>query len=324
MADSRMAVPHGYPKHVVDQVQAIIDSNLKGEIGPNTALWDIWEILSTVQSKTGAKAKKVTLRPSQMAVHPSNRGTFGLNGYNCHRNGNEIDKVGTDLNMLNMAMCFQICPFDPQRTNCLNFNKKVIKQAKGLLADLTGEESHVSVGTGHFTGWCRAINAGCRTPFKHLQDTDGRLSQERFARKDIRLGVLLKEGWVWFELPWEADLAWPQLADLAQRALNSSHSVSSSSTELEVMVSIAQNMSEDDETTLKSVCEMTCLNGPHCAPYIESVGELATQISGGASAPTLHFLDRFQKNYGANKDLGEEFCVSLVRLRQIQCASTNT
>ena len=126
---------------------------------------------------------------------------------------------------------------------------------------------------------------------------------------------LLTEGWEWWELPWEADIAWPLLADLAQRALNSSHAVSSRSSELEVMVNISVLMNEDEEATLKAVCDMTRLNGPHCAPYIESVGELATQISGGGSAPTLHFLDRFQKNYGATKDLGEEFCVALVRLR---------
>ena len=316
MADSR-AIPHGYPQSVVKQVQDIIDMNIKGEIGPNTALWDIWDILASL-SGAGAKAKKIVLRCEQVACHPSNRGTFGLNGYNCHKNGNEIDKVGTDLNELNKAMCFQICPLDPNKSNVIFFNKKVINQAKGLLANLSGDESHVSVGTGHFTGWCRAINAGCRTPFKHLQDQDGHLSVELMSRRCKRMGKLLKEGWEWFELPWEADIAWPMLADLAQRALNSSQAVSSRSTELEVMVSIAQVMTEDEETTLKQVCEMTRLNGPHCSLYIESVGELATQISGGASAPTLHFLDRFQKSYGANKELGEEFCVALVRLLIIQ------
>ena len=304
-------VSHGYSTTIVNQVQEIIDKNLKGEIGPNTALWDIWEILA---SQKTPRAKKIVLRCGQVACHPSNRGTFGLNGYNCHKNGNEIDKVGVDLNMLNMAMCFQLCPIDPNKTNALVFNRKVIKQAKGLLADLTGEESHISVGTGHFTGWCRAIKAGCRTPFKHLQDDRGCLSEERFARKCKRMATLLEDGWEWFELPWEADIAWPQLADLAQRALNSSQTVSSRSTELEVMVSMAQAFTEDESVTMKTVCEMTKLNGPQCSPYIESVGELATQISGGAGAPTLHFLDRFQKNYGANKDLGEEFCVSLVRL----------
>jgi len=39
-------ISHGYSQSVVDQVQAIIDSNLKGEVGPNTALWDIWDILA--------------------------------------------------------------------------------------------------------------------------------------------------------------------------------------------------------------------------------------------------------------------------------------
>ena len=275
-------ISHGYSQSVVDQVQAIIDSNLKGEVGPNTALWDIWDILAA--QKTG-RAQKTRLRCEQVGVHPSNRGTFGLNGWNCHRNGNEIDKVGTDLNMLNMAMCFQICPLDPKKSEILAFNRKVIKQSKGLLAELTGDESHISVGTSHFNGWTRAINAGCRTPFKHLQDQDGRLSVERMGRRCKRMLQLLTEGWEWWELPWEADIAWPLLADLAQRALNSSHAVSSRSSELEVMVNISVLMNEDEEATLKAVCDMTRLNDPHFAPYIESVGELATQISRGGTPP---------------------------------------
>jgi hypothetical protein len=106
------------------------------------------------------------------------------------------------------------------------------------------------------------------------------------GRRCKRMLQLLTEGWEWWELPWEADIAWPLLADLAQRALNSSHAVSSRSSELEVMVNISVLMNEDEEATLKAVCDMTRLNGPHCAPYIESVGELSTQISGGgAEAP---------------------------------------
>ena len=181
----------------------------KEMLGPTLHFWDIWNIL---EKNDGAKIVK--LHSKRVVTHPSNRGTLGLNGHNCHRNGREIDKVGIDLNELNKACAFEMCPFEPKRSEQINFNKKVIAQAKGLLADLNGKEDSMSIGTGHFTGWVRAIDAGCTTPYKELTDGRGRLYKDRFTRKDRRMGICIEEGWDWFLFPWQADVAWPELADL--------------------------------------------------------------------------------------------------------------
>ncbi len=189
------------------------------------------------------------------------------------------------------------------------FNLKLVENAKCLLAAINGGEEWLSVGGGHWIQWCRAIKAGCRTPFKDMATTEGKLSADRFIQKDARMGCVLKDGWIMRGLPWQTEVAWPQLPGLAQRALNSSHQVTSRSTEIEAMVDSCEKArdlklsSEEFQDILKSCATA----GPICAEYITPVGELGLQIGGGSTSPVLFFLDRFAKALGENKMLGEEF-----------------
>ena len=240
--------------------------------------------------------------------HTANRGSLGLNGYNVHRNGHEVDKIGVDMKELGKARRFEVCPLEPTKSAQVNFNARIVEKTKGLLADLSGSETKLSVGTGHYTAWVRAIRAGCRTPFKVMADSNGRLSADRFRNKDSRMRICLDVGWSWRILCWQVEVAWPGLPDLAQRALNSSHSVSSRSTELEVMVSLAEGSKEHKyDAEFEELVDAVALSGVPCAPYCRSVGKLAMQIGGGTSQQVLYFLDRFAKAFGENKALGEEF-----------------
>ena len=67
----------------------------------------------------------------------------------------------------------------------------------------------------------RASNAGCRTPFKELQDATGHISKEILCR-DPEFKTMIEEGWEFIVLPWQVGATWPQLAEFAQRALNAS------------------------------------------------------------------------------------------------------
>ena len=257
---SALAPIHGYGAQMVVDVQSIIDDAYKGNVAPLSAVYGIFEMLVA-----NGNAKKVRVHPSEVAVHPSNRGTFGLNGYNCHRNGNEIDVVGCDVNELSKAMAFEISGLPADRARQLAFSKKVVDGANGLLAPLCGREGYLSVGTGHFTGWVRAINHGCRTPFKRLAD-NGKLSADRFKHKDKLMGVCLEQGWEWHIFPWQAEVAWPTLPDLCQRALNASHGVSSRSTELECMMWFVEAYrGKDESTTFRDICNMLSMASPPCS-----------------------------------------------------------
>ena len=317
---------HGYAAQLVFDVQSLIDATNKGTMAPCTAYEDI----SAMLSEHGIVKEKV-LQVDELGVHPSNRGRLGLNGHNVHRNGHEVDKVGCDLKELNKAAAFELCPLQPRRGEQFAFNQKVIAGSEGLLAPLTGQESHLTVGTGHWTAWVRAIKASCRTPFADMTDGKGNfLLADRFRKKDKRMATCIDVGWSWRTFPWQTEIAWPALPDLCQRALNASQSVSSRSTELEVMVWASE--ADRDGSSTDDVIQTLQLNSPQCAPYLQHVAKLAQAIGGGPTAPLLHLLDRVQKLYGENKMFGEEFLSAVynlnlmksVKVVHIKCACLAT
>ncbi len=310
-------------------IQDILDKANDHLIAPITAYNDIWDILLEQNI-----VKTVTLQVDQMGCHMSNRGTLGLNGHNVHKNGAEVDKVGVDFNELTKAACFQVCPFDPKKSEQIGWNQKLADDAKGLLATLTGKETHLSVGTGHFAAWVRAVKFGCRTPYKSMADERGFLLPDRFKQKDHRMKKLLEKGWDWREFPWQCEVAWPKLPDLCQRALNSSHMVTTKSNELEVM-SVVADLDKDrtDTQSFADVLATVALSSPACTPYLDQVGQLAVQCAGGHGAPLVKFLDRFSKKFGENKVLGQEFVTAVVDLKmtateplvfvKVACCATN-
>ena len=144
--------------------------------------------------------------------------------------------------------------------------------SKGMLAKVNGTERVLSVGTGHTTAFCRAANAGCTTPISFLKDALGAIDIAKLKRQpDYK--VMLETGWVWIVLPPPVEVAWPSAPDVLQRALNSSHEVHSSATELEVAVTIAECM-ESGDSAIDAL--NTALSGnPPCATYAQHLCTLA-------------------------------------------------
>ena len=263
-----LANAHGYSGQLLHDVQHIIDAVNRGELAPNIAHGDT----SAMLTEHGIVKNKV-LQVDELGVHPSNRGRLGLNGHNVHRNGHEVDKVGCDLKELNKAAAFELCSLQPRRGEQLAYNQKIIAGSKGLLAPLTGQESHLTVGTGHWTAWVRAIKASCRTPFADMTDGKGNcLLADRFRKKDKRMATCIDVGWSWRAFPWQTEIAWPALPDLCQRVLNASQSVSSRSTELEVMVWASE--ADRDGPSTDDVIQTLQLNSPQRAPYLQQVVKL--------------------------------------------------
>ena len=191
-------------------------------------------------------------------------------------------------------------------------NEQIVAASGGMLAPVSGSERMVSVGTGHTTAFCRAANHGCSTPLAYLQDAAGVIDLARLKRQpDFK--AMLEGGWEWTVLPWQVELAWADAPDKLQRALNSSHEVHSSSTELEVAVTIAEGI-ESGESVEDALKNATAGNPP-CVNYAKHLALLAQFFGGGKKVPLLHALDAFAKRHGENRRLGEEFLVTVVNLK---------
>ena len=79
------------------------------------------------------------------------------------------------------------------------------------------------VGGGHTTAGFKAVAVGCPTPMKTIADSAGNLKKQMMAQNDSEMSLMIEEGWEWTVLPWQVERTWPQLPDLAQRALNASN-----------------------------------------------------------------------------------------------------
>ena len=251
-----------FPSELVSFVQGRIDDARSGKQPPISAWQDCRERLE--QEKV---ARKEVHLPDEVMVHPCNRGGLGVNAYNVHRTGKMIHAIGCDISELERACAFERLPMEPQRSKQTSANEKLIAASKGMLAPLSGAEKLCSVGTGHTTQFFKAAKAGCKTPEANLADSSGKLNCESLGR-DARFQKALQCGWTWTVLPWQAEVVWPLLPDLAQRALNASQNVACLMSELEVCVTIAEFAElKPKDSSFQDCVDAVAQNEPPCSVH---------------------------------------------------------
>jgi hypothetical protein len=297
-----------YPQMVLDQVKGIIGDETKGSITRWTA---VKELLLAEKI-----AYEIELHPSMLLVHPENRAKLGVNPYNAHRVGAFIKSVGADLKQLSNAVAFELNPMDPARSQQIGFNRSLVDHAGGFLAPITGGERYLTVSCGHTAQWCKAVNARCKSPQQQLLGKAGFMSPEELGKDDVSLMSMFSAGWLWTVVPWQAEMAWPGLPDLAQRALNASSSVASQCSELEVASSIAEfagmQAVAGDVSWDRCIAAVAASNPP-CSEYISIVAEYVRLFGGGTGAPMVKYLDAFAKAYGENRKIGQEFFTAVTQ-----------
>jgi len=300
-----MALPSsGISNALVERVQKLMGST---DEGPITKWTNVIEILKGEQ--LAYVAPKIA--PTDLLVHPDNRAKLGVNPHNAHRTGAYIKKMGADLDLLKKATAFEVCPYEPKKSEQLGFNRKLVAQSNGLLAPVSGTERFLTVGCGHTAAFCKAAMAGCTTPQQTLADKAGCLNVQHLSRNDQSMAAMLSEGWAWTVVSWRCELAWPSLPDLAQRALNAANSVASQSTEMEIAASIAEfagmQMANCGRIDWDTCAEAAVAGLPPCHSYAKVLSEFVRLYGGGSGAPMIHFLDGFAKEYGESLRLGEDY-----------------
>jgi hypothetical protein len=222
--------PH-YRTEIVVRVQQLLDDVTN--MGPVT----IWKMIKTILMDASI-IYEVEASPTTVLCHPSNRGKLGLNPFTAHRTGSRILSIGCDRDELEKSVCIEINPDPAIKDEQLQFNQALIDRSQGLFSAMNGSERFLSLGGGHAVAFCRAVLAGCRTTEASIMDSDGMLNSGTLTAKDRVFGECLK-GWKQTVLPWQAEVVWPKLPSLIQRALNSSQNVAEHQTELETMCTIA-------------------------------------------------------------------------------------
>jgi hypothetical protein len=261
---------------------------------------------------------KAIINVDDILCSSANRAGLGLNPYNCHRNGAKIMQVGCDPKQLTNAVSIEM-PSDPKRRQFeFNFNAKLHEIGQGLLAQPSGAERFISLGCCHFTGFARAVKAGCRTSEASIKNADGKINVAKI-RNDKEMAAVLDNGFENTVFKDAAIVVWPRLADYAQRALNAMHSVASLSTEMEVSSAIGE-FAERYEGTLTTddwkVCAAAAVSGTEqCAEYVDALVTLNQIYGGGPGSPIVKELDLFSKCLGQNVRIGEEVMRAVVGIK---------
>ena len=117
-----------------------------------------------------------------------------LNGFNAQANGVKVKRIGANREELHGAVVIELSHFPNERSLQIVSNQKVAVASKDLIAPPNGQETHMSIGTGHMVCFCRAALHGCKTPFKEIQDDQGRISVE-VLKRDVEYKRMLEDGW---------------------------------------------------------------------------------------------------------------------------------
>lgn len=221
-----------------------------------------------------------TIAPASFICHPQNRGGSMINGHNAHQKGSQIHQAGVKKDLLEANSLAVEISLDPQlRDKQLAANRKMVNDAKGLLADVKGDEAFLTLANSHFIQWAKAINFGCKDP-------DG---SQLVATPDLK--PLLDFGWQWKVIRAEAEKIWPRLPAFAAMAMNASNSVQVASNELECMLQLADLFGAG--LTMDEAVLQVEHSAPQCKSYLKDVSYFCKMFGGGPGFPLLHCLDQF-------------------------------
>lgn len=194
----------------------------------------------------------------------------------------------------------------------IDANVRVISNSKGMLAPVKGTERVLSLGTGHCAAFCRAANAGCKTPIQFIRDSSGAIDIVSLKRQK-HFKEMLEVGWKFWRLSWMVEDAWPGATHILQAALNSTNDIGNSPSELEGAVSIAERLANGE--SLQDATNAAVSTCPPWKGYVAHLASLAKYYGGGSQVPKLYQLDAFAKKYGENRRLGEEFLGAIMALK---------
>ena len=248
--------------------------------------------------------------PRFFFVHPKNSSGLGLSAHNCHRNGERIAQVGADASQLQNSYAFEVQPVhNPMARDLqIGFNKYLISSSKGLLADPTGYERFLTVGCGHTVAFCKAAAAHCITPNPKLQDNERRIDKGALCRDPV-FKTMIEDGWSWTIIPAFIDEQFPELATIAQKALNASNHVASLVSELEVAKMLGDIMSDNpcnhgwEDSAINSIRALC----PPCQKYVDIIFHYVRNFGGGVGSPKINLLDSIAKEFSCYVNLGQSF-----------------
>ena len=129
---------------------------------------------------------------------------------------------------------------------------------------------------------------------------------------------MIKKGWKWNVVYGCVDEAFPEFAEIAQRALNTRNHVNNVIGELEACMTLAQTMADpgmQDVADWKklAVQNLVSLCAP-CSHFGDVLLDYIIDFGGGENACVILFVDSVAKQFAANVPMGETFWRALLEV----------
>ena len=162
------------------------------------------------------------------------------------------------------------------------------------MAPVTGDETYLSVGCGHTAGFVKLAQVGCPTPEPSLATDKGMIDVGKLKRNP-EFKAMIEKGWTWKVVPAIIDHEFPNVAGIAQKALNVNNHVAQKTSELEMALSMTDLVSDpsiyEGEASWKNlVIENMKDRGIPSGAYADIILEFALQYGGGNNGSEIKFM----------------------------------
>jgi len=235
-------------------------------------------------------------KPKNVSPHRSNRGGLMASGIDSITVLEVVDAVGFDPSMLHDATAFEE---PPTRDNEMKWLE--ICASDELLADFKpGDIEIASVACTHFN---QSIASTIdKRPWANESITfDGRLSQERLVAKYPDMEELFNVGLHWDVWKIEAEVMYPWLPDVAQRAINAKYAAQQTEGwqhmyQRAVMIinsPLAQKSPDISMYVIKDILKTR----PKCADDVPFIVDMAMKWGGSSTKTFVEPLMRFVRSF---------------------------
>jgi hypothetical protein len=269
-------------------VRAIADPSTKG--GVFGACKFVLESL-----KSAGLAIDIQLSPSQLGMHPCNRGKYGANEEAVHELASDIFGMGWDWSKVRDAVCVE----DGPDRYVEKYNVGICDPSP-MLADVkVGSTIAGTLTNGHTVLMLRALAAGVPSTAEGLS-VNGRMSLASVASLQPEMARAATEGWKWCMIKHQAKLLYgDQMLEMLSGTANIT--LARAQHELEVLLKLwrlaSDAMNRKTNVEWKSLAAEILKSKPDCGEHLPSMIRFVQEFGGGPEATFVNDLVHFHKRH---------------------------
>ena len=242
-------------------------------------------------------SRKQRLTPSQLGMHPCNRGRYGANQRTVHSLAEDIGEVGWDWSYIRDPLCAEE---DPQDHYVHAFNAKMVANSKYLAPVQDMSLLAGSLTNGHTVQLLRAVIGGLPSESRRLA-VDGKLSLAHIESRDKEFGRAAKEGWEWTVLDHRVRHLY---GDKLFMLLSSSKNISLSRDENEVQILLhvfQEAIAYEGSIDWQAILQRVLLTKPKCVETVPIIIKFVRLYAGGANSNFVSDFVGFHSQYVQNE-----------------------